>query len=194
MACARVMRGFHGERGQVALGQVAHRLRLAQRVKESDEGGAGLDLLKQVGREFRIVAGAADHQNDVGFAQQGGAVGDDGCAVLFVFGIGVQRGCAGAGLDGDFEAGLGERIDSRGDQRDARLTGIDFGGYYDSHSRSRQRFLIWELRSEAANRRITVVAKWAAESRCPGTVVSDVTAEMRRMAACDSSSSFSLRL
>ena len=137
MLWARVVRGMSStaKRGDAGLGDLLHGFGGGERAQESDEKLAAAHQREIGGAGFVVGAVAEDLNDDVALRENGGAVGENLRAFFLIRGVGISGGGAGAGFDGDFEAGFGQHGDDDGRQGDAALTGINFFGDSDDHER-----------------------------------------------------------
>ena len=85
------------------------------------------------GAGFVVRARAEDLDDDVGGAEDFGAIGNYFCAFGGIVGVGISGFDTGAGFDDDFETDFGEVREGGWDKCDATFPRETFSGYTNNH-------------------------------------------------------------
>src|SRR5208337_4553922 len=100
---------------------------------------------RKIGLARDVIRAVAKHLHDnVSGGKYGSAIGKNLSTLLEVGGIGIASLCTGSRFDHDFEAGLAESWNHRGNQRDPALSRIAFLRNSNDHAAflSRERIII----------------------------------------------------
>ena len=124
---------FDGEGRDAAIGEIFQDIDGVHRAEEADDDLIGAELREIFGAGFVVRAGTEDLDDDVGGAENFGAVGNYFCAFGGVVGVGISGFDSGAGFDDDFEANFGEVREGGWDKCDATFPGERFSGYTNDH-------------------------------------------------------------